>query len=476
MVYWEGLNPQNAIDTYKGYFRDNLLFFKDWSTVYPNADIFNPDGTIHYSESIQGSAGTCYIISALGSLGRYPDLVRNTFVTPTKNSAGIIGVKFWIRGKPWVVDVDESMIWMYYNNPTLFYTKVSADKKAMWAAILQKAWAKVKGNYMTSEYGFFENGIYALTGTPVIRYQTADITSYGDAEKAWAKIRAADAADWLMGAATGAGSDQNFNDYGIALGHAYSLLTAFELVEGSTVHKVVMFRNPWGTAHYHGPWSKDDSRWTSQLVAQVPYGIDVRTAQQAEGVFIVPIDLLIGSRNCFDNYQIAHQRASEGYKQTWYDQEGDDGQQKAYTFTVDSSASSDVYFQVSTYAQNIIPPSCTTGVFQGQTINLPIIFYAVYAGNTEIAGAAYVDQFPRPSVVGASSHSQGTTYAIYVQVYYFGSPHPDHTVKVYSKYNSQILENGRSNQLNMDGQQPSGFTDSDYRGMDHNSCGLRFVQ
>jgi len=43
--------------------------------------------------------------------------VRNAFVTPEKNSAGIIGVQFWIRGKPWVVDIDESMVWMYYNNP-----------------------------------------------------------------------------------------------------------------------------------------------------------------------------------------------------------------------------------------------------------------------------------------------------------------------------------------------------------------------
>lgn len=86
-----------------------------------------------------------------------------------------------------------------------------------------------------------------------------------------------------------------------------------------------MFRNPWGTTTYNGPWSKDDNRWNDQLVSQVPFGVDVRTAQEAEGVFVIPIDLLIGSRNCFDNYQIAHQRASEGYKVTWYDEDNDNG-------------------------------------------------------------------------------------------------------------------------------------------------------
>lgn len=140
------------------------------------------------------------------------------------------------------------MVFMYYNNPTLFFTKVSPDKKAMWASILEKAWAKVKGNYINSEFGFFENGIYALTGVPVVRYQTNDITSTSDAEKAWEKIRAADAADYLMGAATaGAGNDQVFNDCGIAMSHAYSLLSAFSMKDSSgRIHKVVMFRNPWG--------------------------------------------------------------------------------------------------------------------------------------------------------------------------------------------------------------------------------------
>lgn len=79
----------------------------------------------------------------------------------------------------------------------------------------------------------------------------------------------------------------------------------------------------------------------------------------------MPINNMIGNK-CIDNYQLAHQRESEGYKSTWYDTDNDsDGLQHQYTFTVDSSASSDIYFQVMTYAQGIIPMSCTKGVFQG---------------------------------------------------------------------------------------------------------------
>jgi hypothetical protein len=47
----------------------------------------------------------------------------------------------------------------------------------MWAAIMEKAWAKLKGNYLIAEGGLVENGLHYLVGIPVIRYSTADITT-----------------------------------------------------------------------------------------------------------------------------------------------------------------------------------------------------------------------------------------------------------------------------------------------------------
>lgn len=69
--------------------------------------MLDSDGSIVYTESLQGSAGTCYMMSALASIGEFPDMVRNTYVTQTKNSAGILAVQFYIRGKPWTVSIDE---------------------------------------------------------------------------------------------------------------------------------------------------------------------------------------------------------------------------------------------------------------------------------------------------------------------------------------------------------------------------------
>lgn len=57
-----------------------------------------------------------------------------------------------------------------------------------------------------------------------------------------------------------------------------------------TVHKCLLMRNPWGTCYYNQDWNKDDPNWTDALVAQVPFGVDVRTQQATEGLFVVPID------------------------------------------------------------------------------------------------------------------------------------------------------------------------------------------
>lgn len=77
----------------------------------------------------------------------------------------------------------------------------------------------------------------------------------------------------------------------------------------------------------------------------------------------------------------------------------------------------------------------------------------------------------RPILVAASTNSLYDKLDIYVQYEFIGSPHPDFTLKVYSKFDQPILDSrGNSNEINMDGQQPSGFTESCYTGMDNWDC------
>ena len=60
----------------------------------------------------------------MSALSEFPKLVRdmgsrscssigklkNMFLTTEKNNVGVYGIKFHIRGKPWVIDVDDKLL------------------------------------------------------------------------------------------------------------------------------------------------------------------------------------------------------------------------------------------------------------------------------------------------------------------------------------------------------------------------------
>ena len=120
------------------------------------------------------------MIQALAGVAEFPDLITSIFLTKTKNTAGIHAIRFYIRGKPWVVAVDDELLWYNENgldsngNRMLYFTK-DATYAAFWAPILEKAWAKVVGNYAQANGGFIITGARVLTGVPGFTYNAAKL-------------------------------------------------------------------------------------------------------------------------------------------------------------------------------------------------------------------------------------------------------------------------------------------------------------
>ena len=56
----------------------------------------------------------------------------------------------------------------------LEFATTDDSKLIMWGALLEKAWAKVKGNYDNIDGGFVNTGMRALAGVPVFSYMKAD--------------------------------------------------------------------------------------------------------------------------------------------------------------------------------------------------------------------------------------------------------------------------------------------------------------
>lgn len=82
----------------------------------------------------------------------------------------------------------------------LRFAKQSRDDKAIWASIIEKAWAKARGNYERANGDTVTNAISLLTGVPVYDYLTEYITTQERRDAAYTLMKAAEDAHYIMGA------------------------------------------------------------------------------------------------------------------------------------------------------------------------------------------------------------------------------------------------------------------------------------
>lgn len=124
------------------------------------AEVFYED--IEPNDIKQGSLGNCWFMCALGSLAERPKLVENLFLTKTKSKDGLYRIKFCKNGE-WVeVTIDDYFPCIPFSGP-LFSR---AHDNEMWVLLIEKAYAKLHGNYFTLRGGFANEGMIDLTGCP----------------------------------------------------------------------------------------------------------------------------------------------------------------------------------------------------------------------------------------------------------------------------------------------------------------------
>lgn len=184
----------------------------------------------------------------MSSLAEFPDLVKNAFENTDKSESGLYNVRFYIRGKPWTVSIDDYLAFHDYSDPELVAGHIGADG-AIWGPLMEKAWAKVKGNYMNAHFDLSANGIRALTGVPVFDYYSDDFSADNDAwEDMWEQILEADKAGYIMSASSnGMAGEYLVNGCGIEMAHSYSVLSAFLMTDSEGYeNKMLLVRNPTG--------------------------------------------------------------------------------------------------------------------------------------------------------------------------------------------------------------------------------------
>ena len=325
-------------------------------------------------------------------------------------------MRLFVRGRPSVVTMDDFLPFMYGN---LDFAKRPGNGD-FWGVFLEKAFARLNGNYENIGGGWQAEAWRILNGAPSRFYMMTDISS--NANTAWSLISDANNQKFQIGADTGSNPP-----YGLVGGHAHTVNGYYYLKDasGKVQYRLLRIRNPWGSDSFTGPWNDNDSRWTAAYKAQVPY------SNSNDGYFFMDVNDFVIS---FYYFQINYYR--DDWKLSYYDRQSDDGSLHTYTFTLRTTQ--DVYLGADFYDPRMYANGCRGSA---QTYGN----YQLYRGNTQIDSYRFAD------TVGYGwtfySGLSAGTYTLKFQAQWTSQDVKDFTVNVYAANTVFIYdENGKTSQ------------------------------
>ncbi|KAK2008455.1 calpain family cysteine protease [Colletotrichum eremochloae] len=250
----------------------------------------SPQFTVNgYSSSDikQGANGDCWWLAAVATIAHRKDLMHKVCVARDEE-CGVYGFVFQRDGE-WISTVIDDNLYLkesdfdYYGDvydasgkkarlhrkrnqtgsDALYFARCE-DQNETWLPLLEKAYAKVHGDYEAISGGWPGEAVEDMTGGVTSTIATNRVLRK---DRLWKELVNADGEFVFALAAMGTGWDWQKSD--LALGHAYSILQSREEVDedGKKV-RLVQIRNPWGersdggVGEWNGPWSDGSKEWT----------------------------------------------------------------------------------------------------------------------------------------------------------------------------------------------------------------------
>ncbi|KAF5027785.1 hypothetical protein F66182_116 [Fusarium sp. NRRL 66182] len=300
----------DSLKRYAPYSRDHSSRRSRPGSVHRIPWIFeNPQFTVggfSSSDIKQGASGDCWWLAALATIAHRRDLM-NKICVARDEECGVYGFVFHRDGE-WISTVVDDNLYLRHKDfghdsevydatgkkarlyrkqkqtgsEALYFAKCE-DANETWLPLLEKAFAKVHGDYQALDGGWAGTAVEDLTGGVTTVVAGNRVLRK---ERLWREMLGSDGEDgeFVFGlSAGGPGEDHN---NGIVLQHAYSVLKVAE-VEDEDGNKVRLVkirqltvdinRNPWGQrsedghGEWHGPWSDGSRQWTSQMIRKLQH-------------------------------------------------------------------------------------------------------------------------------------------------------------------------------------------------------------
>ena len=219
---------------------------------------------VEADDIIQGGLGDCYFLSAVAALCKYPKLVEKLFYVKQKSEEHCYGCYYRINGIWQLVLIDDYI--PCYGNYGLNFAFTSTHGNELWVILLEKAWAKLNGNYAKAIGGEPHEVFDVITDA----WSEKLVVRSDNTEEIWNKLLDAEKKGYLMTAGTSGDTYHlPIEQVGLVPGHAYTILGVKELNTGKGKVRLVHIRNPWGNTEWSGDWSDKSSKWTNELRQQV---------------------------------------------------------------------------------------------------------------------------------------------------------------------------------------------------------------
>ncbi|KAJ9603751.1 hypothetical protein H2200_011937 [Cladophialophora chaetospira] len=273
-------------------------------------DIFeNPKFYVNgasYDDILQGSAGDCWFLAAISSLGCNQDFIDRVCVIQDQ-AVGVYGFVFHRDGEWHQCIIDDKLYLrapaydesgdvvltqygirrtdqedqyqeLFQRGSKSLYFAQCRDQNETWVSLLEKAYAKAHGDYASISGGQTGEAIEDLTGGVTTEIYTTNIL---DTEAFWKNELSRIGKDFVFSCA--AARWREWRPYlianerireerrsGIVSQHAYAVLDVYE----GHGQRLVKIRNPWGRKEWTGAWSDGSKEWTGEWMTRLNHKFD----------------------------------------------------------------------------------------------------------------------------------------------------------------------------------------------------------
>ncbi|KAF2639708.1 cysteine proteinase [Massarina eburnea CBS 473.64] len=243
----------------------------------------------------QGAVGDCWFIAALSTICSKPNLMEKVCVAKDEE-CGAYGFVFFRDGE-WVSTVVDDNLYLthkdysgkydptgvkeakhkkhYQTGSEALYFGSCTNQNETWLPLLEKAYAKIHGDFESIDGGQTGEGVEDLTGGVNTVIKLNRVLSK---DKLWKELL--DVNEQFLFAAISLDASDDAR-HGLQSNHTYSILRAVEAEdEQGQIKRLLLVRNPWGkpptadNGEWNGPWSDGSKEWTPYWLQKLSYSFD----------------------------------------------------------------------------------------------------------------------------------------------------------------------------------------------------------